>query len=76
MKIVKIHIPKANLVKSVGKGYIELLNDLIAEGALLSFNEVLELRFEKDKARHIQSTLEFHDVQELPQSPKSFKQED
>jgi hypothetical protein len=70
MEVLKVYISEANLKKSAGSYYKRVLASLMKEGALLSYTPLIELRFDKAKAKHIQTVLEFYEVGEVPQAPK------
>ncbi len=77
MDEVVIYIPKAKLKSTVGLMYRGVLKSLVEQGMLNSFTEAFELRFDKDKALHIQSVLEFYDVRDAASGPlKPIKRED
>lgn len=69
-------ISKARLVATVGLGYKAILKDLIESGLLDSWSEVVELKFDKSKALHIQSVLEFYDTRDIPALPTPSKKKE
>jgi hypothetical protein len=64
-----VYVVKDRLVKTVGVGYKSVLKDLKDAGVINSYSDAVELRFDKDKALHIQSVLEFYDSREVGSSP-------
>lgn len=71
-----VYITKEKLIKTVGLSFTSVLDDLKEAGVLNSFTDAIELRLDKDKARHIQSVLEFYDTREVPTKPKGFNKKD
>lgn len=60
-----IYISKRRLIDAVGLSYRSVLKDLMESNLLKSWADVIELRFDKDKALHIQSLLEFYDTRDI-----------
>lgn len=75
MAEVVIHVEEAKLLKAVGKTFKKVLESLVAEGLLKSYAPTITLTFDKAMARHIQSILEFHDVQNVTLGPSGRKKE-
>lgn len=71
-----IYITKKRLVKAVGQTFSLVLKDLKDQGLLNSFEEAIEIRFDKNKAIHIQTVLEFYDTREVNDGPKHNKKEE
>jgi len=77
MKEVVAYLVKEDLIKSIGKDYQEALNTLLKEGLINSYQDVIEVKLDKDKAIHFQSALAFHDVKDVPNIPiRHFKKEE
>lgn len=76
MKVMIVYASKKKLLETSGKAYKEVLDSLVNEGLLKSYEEVVELKFDKDKALHIQAVLEFYNSKDVPINPKHVKKED
>ena len=78
MKVMVVYVSKKKLINTSGKGYREVLNSLLNEGVLESYEDVVKLTFDKTKALHIQAVLEFYETKDVPINPKSshIKKED
>lgn len=70
MKDKVIYITKAKLVATVGAQFKAILKDLVDQGIVQGFEEAIAVTFDKDKARHIETVLEFYDNQDGPGGPK------
>ena len=72
-----VYISKKKILQTIGKdyNYKEILQDLKDQGLLNSFEDAVELRFDKSKALHIQSVLEFYDTKDTPTIPTKGKKE-
>lgn len=76
-----IHVSKAKLKGANNKvnqfsSISSILNSLIKEKLLNSYAECYQLTFDKDKAIHIQSVLEFYGIKgEVISSPKNIRKE-
>ena len=64
MDEVLIYLSKKKVIKIVGYGYKDVLATLKKQGSLLDYQDAIELRFDKDKALHIQAVLEFYEVKQ------------
>ncbi len=70
MKDKTLYITKAKLVATVGSQYKSILKDLVDQGIVKGFEDAMAVTFDKDKARHIETVLEFYDNQDGPDNPK------
>lgn len=67
--MIAVYISKERLIKSAGTaGYKDVMASLIKEKIIDSYTEdIVEIIFEKEKALHFQSVLEFYDTRIPPQ---------
>lgn len=69
-KSLTIYINKEQLVKAAGVKYEQILKDLVDEGLLEDYTVIIKLTFDKSKALHLQSVLEFYEVKDVPEYNK------
>jgi hypothetical protein len=74
MAEVVVYVLRDRLVSGGGSGWKAILKDMLKAGIINSFSEAIEIRFDKDKALHLQAVLEFHDVNDaIPKGAKERK---
>lgn len=66
---VTYYLTKLQLLDIGGKDWKAVLEDLVSVGILKSFENVVALTFDKAKAIHIQSVLEFYNTKNIQTSP-------
>lgn len=75
MDSLVLYISEEKLQKAVGNKYKEILDSLKREGILDNYTFGAQLKFDKNKATHIQAILEFYDVREVSLPANFIKKE-
>lgn len=61
-EMLLIRISKKKILDAVGLTYPTIFSELISQGLIKSYEEVVEVIFDKSKSLHVQSVLEFYDA--------------
>jgi hypothetical protein len=77
MELITIHLSHEELKKVTGvSSFLEVLADLKDAGIVKDYKPVIELTFDKAKALHIQTVLEFYEVKKGSITSNQYKKDD